>query len=590
MAHAEAEAAPKLVRGLGLTDATMIVMGSMIGSGIFITSAESARQVGSPGWLLAAWALSGMMTVTGALCCAELAAMMPRAGGQYVFLREAYGPLAGFLFGWAMFLVVQTGTIAAVSVAFAKFLGVFAAGVAADNYLVRPRGLGGYALSLSTQQLVAIALIAVLTATNTRGLRTGTLIQNTFTFTKTAALIGLIAAGLLLTGDRRGAAFTSSWWNPSANGWDPKTLLPGLGLTGGSALALLLGMAMIGPLFSQSAWNNVTFTGGETRDPGRTLPRALLLGCGSVVILYLLANLAYIVSLPFPEIQHAPGRPGRRRLDAGRARSTGNVPDGRAAILISTFGCVNGLILAGARVYYAMARDGLFFARAATTNRHHVPAAALVAQCVWAMLLVLPVTVADRPESEPRDYGNLYSQLLEYLIPVDVTFYALMVVAVVVLRRRRPDLDRPYRTFAYPLPVLAYATLAVFLVLDFVVLKPETSGVGFLIVLAGIPVYLVWSRSAAQPGMIDDRQRPILDLPTPGRGCRCPDRPRGGPPGFKCRRNHAMAEAGILKRDDDRVEDRSGTSIVRLGTRAVARRSQSRPLSDSTTEPSPNLT
>jgi APA family basic amino acid/polyamine antiporter len=498
MAHAEAEAeaAPGLVRGLGLIDATMIVMGSMIGSGIFITSAESARQIGSPGWLLAAWALSGAMTVTGSLCCAELAAMMPRAGGQYIFLREAYCPLAGFLFGWAMFLVVQTGTIAAVAVGFARFLAVLAPGVSAEPFVVSPVVLGRYAISLSAQQVVAVALIAALTATNTRGLKTGTLIQNTFTFTKTAALVGLIVTGLALGGSPKAAAFTSSWWDPSANGWEPSKLLPGLGLTGGAALVLLLGKAMIGPLFSQSAWNNVTFTGGETREPGRTLPLALVLGCGTVVLLYFLANVAYVFTLPLDAIQNAEqDRVGTALMRAVLGESGSRVM--ALAILVSTFGCVNGLVLAGARVYYAMARDGLFFARAATTNRHHVPAAALVAQGAWAALLVLPVTVAADPGTNAVRYGNLYSQLLEYLIPVDVTFYTLMVVAVVVLRRKRPDLARPYRTVGYPLPVLAYTALAVLLVVDFVALAPATSGVGFLIVLAGIPVYLVWSRAAS---------------------------------------------------------------------------------------------
>jgi APA family basic amino acid/polyamine antiporter len=500
MAHAEAEAepeagtTPKLVRGLGLTDATMIVMGSMIGSGIFITSADSARLVGAPGWLLAAWALSGLMTVSGALCCAEIAAMMPRAGGQYVFLREAYGPIAGFLFGWAMFLVVQTATIAAVSVAFAKFLGVFLPGVAADNYVRAPIEFGRYALSLSTQQLVAVALIAVLTAANLLGLKTGTLIQNTFTFTKTAALLGMIVVGLAFGANRGAAAWTSSWWDPAANGWEPSRALEGLSLTGSLALVVLLGKAMIGPLFSQSAWNNVTFTGGETRDPGRTLPRALLLGCGSVVALYLLANVAYVVTLPLDAIQHAhQDRVGTALMEVVLGRAGTLVMAG--AILISTFGCVNGLCLAGARVYYAMARDGLFFARAATTNRHHVPAAALLAQGVWAALLVLPVTV--NPDAKQR-YGNLYGQLLDYLIPVDVTFYALMVLAVVVLRRKAPGLERPYRTYFYPLPVFIYLGLAALLVLDFIALSPATSGVGLLIVLAGVPVYFIWSRAAAK--------------------------------------------------------------------------------------------
>jgi len=242
---------------------------------------------------LVAWALAGVLTITGALCCAELAAMMPRAGGQYVFLREAYGPAAGFLFGWSLLLVIQTGTIAAVAVAFARFLGVLAPQISESNYIIAPtRILGSYAISLSTAQLVAVVLILVLTLTNTRGLKTGKLIQNTFTFTKTAALIGLILVGLFLGWTNQSAAYASSWWNPSANGWNQQAAQPGLAMTGTTALLMLLGLAMVGPLFAQSAWNNVTFTGSEVRDPGRNLPRALLIGCGVVVTLYLLANVA----------------------------------------------------------------------------------------------------------------------------------------------------------------------------------------------------------------------------------------------------------------------------------------------------------
>ena len=492
-APVEADPSPKLVRQLGRLDATMIVMGSMIGSGIFITSAESSRLVGAPGWLLVAWTLAGVMTITGALCCAEIAAMMPRVGGQYVFLREAYGPLAGFLFGWSVFLVVQTGTIAAVSVAFAKYLGVLIPPVSAGRYLIPPLRVHGYAVSLSTQQLVALTVIAALTATNTRGLRSGTRIQNSFTFTKTAALLGLVAVGLTLGANREAAAWTASWWDPSANGWSPSGALQGLPLTGSAALAVLLGHAMIGPLFSQSAWNGVTFTGGEVRDPGRNLPQALVVGCGSVVLLYLLANLAYVVTLPLETIQHAPqDRVAAAVMQVILGRSGTVVM--AAAILISTFGCVNGIILSGARVYYAMARDGLFFARAGTTNRHHVPAAALAAQGLWAGLLVLPVTATIDPGTNVVTYGNLYNQLLEYIIPVDLAFYTLMVGAVIVLRRKRPVLERPYRTLGYPVPAWIYIGLAVLLVLDFVCLAPKTSGIGLLIVLAGIPVYFAWSR------------------------------------------------------------------------------------------------
>jgi APA family basic amino acid/polyamine antiporter len=488
--------AARLVRELGLLDATMIVMGSMIGSGIFLTSAESARLVGAPGWLLVAWVVSGLLTVTGAVCCAELAAMMPRAGGQYVFLRVAYGRLFGFLFGWSLFLVVQTGTIAAVAVGFARFLGVLTNAVAADRYLVAPIIFGRYAISLSTQQLVALGLIAVLTATNTRGLKIGTLIQNTFTIAKTTALLGLIVLGLTLGANRESAAFTSSWWNPPANGWNPALLEEGLKATGALAFVLLLGRAMIGPLFSQTAWNSVTFTGGEVRDPGRILPRSLVLGCGSVVVLYLLANVAYVVTLRLPEIQHAP----QDRVGTAVMETIFGPPGSilmALAILISTFGCVNGLVLAGARVFYAMARDGLFFARAGTLNRHHVPAVALAAQGVWAGLLTLPVTVnIDKVTGKPA-FGNLYSQLLEYIIPTDLTFYALMVGAVILLRRKAPGLKRPYQTFGYPVTPLLYLVLALLLVIDFVVLAPETSGIGYLIVLAGIPVYFIWSRKSA---------------------------------------------------------------------------------------------
>jgi APA family basic amino acid/polyamine antiporter len=489
-----------LHRDIGLLDATMLVMGAMIGSGIFITSAESARLVGAPGWLLLAWALAGLMTVSGAVASAELAAMMPRAGGQYVFLRVAYGPMFGFLFGWSMFMVVQTGTIAAVSVAFAKFLGVFLPFVAADAYLVRPWILGHYALSLSTQQVVALALIVALTFTNTRGLRLGTLIQNTFTFAKTAALLGLIVVGLTLGVSGKAAAWTSSWWDAPANGWSSTAAYGGsLPVEGQPALVFLLGLAMIGPLFSQSAWNNVTFTGGETRDPARTLPRALFFGTTSVVALYLLANLAYLVSLPFAEIQHAPqDRVGTAAMEAALGPSARYVM--AAAILVSTFGCVNGLVLAGARVYYAMARDGLFFKGVGTTNSHHVPAVALAAQGLWASLLTLPVTVATDAGTGQPTFGNLYSDLLEYIIPVDVTFYMLMVGAVITLRIKAPMLNRPYRTVGYPVPSLIYIGLAVFLVLDFIYLKTKTSGIGFLILLAGIPVYLIWQRLGASQG------------------------------------------------------------------------------------------
>src|SRR6478672_6824993 len=360
-----------LVRALGPIDATMIVIGSMIGSGIFITSAESSRLSGAPGWLLLAWALAGLLTITGALCCSELATMMPRAGGVYVFLREAFGCPIGFLYGWTLFLVVQTGTIAAVAIAFAKFLGVFATSVSPDKYLVFPISLGGYAISLSTEQLVAIALVALLTWTNTRGLEVGKIVQNTFTFAKTAALTAVVVIGLSLGWKANSAALSSTWWDSWANGWNPQAAQPGLAVTGTLALALLFGRSMVGPLFAQTAWTNVTFIGSEVRDPGKNLVRALVGGCAVVVVLYLLANVAYLAVLPFPEIQHAPqNRVAVAMMDTIFGRTGAMCM--AAAIMISTFGCDNGLILAGARVYYGMARDRLFFRKIATTN-HHAP-------------------------------------------------------------------------------------------------------------------------------------------------------------------------------------------------------------------------
>jgi APA family basic amino acid/polyamine antiporter len=512
MSVSEKDAPEKLVRGLGLLDATMIVVGSMIGSGIFITSAESARFVGAPGWLLAAWALAGVLTITGALCCAELAAMMPKAGGQYVFLREAYSPAVGFLFGWALFFVIQTGTIAAVAIAFANFTGVLTDGINATHYLIEPRviinpfvasgtAFNGYALSLSTQQLVAVFLILFLTLTNTRGLQMGKLIQNSFTFTKTIALVGLIVLGLTL-GWRvgvhdGGAAFTASWWDSWANGWRPEAAQQGLRATGALALVMLLGRAMVGPLFAQSAWNNVTFTGGEVRDPGRNLPRALLIGCACVVALYLLANLAYVVTLPLASIQNAPQNRVATATMQAILGSRGTILMA-VAIMISTFGCNNGLILAGARVYYAMACDGLFFKRVSRLNTRHVPAVALIAQGLWASLLTLPRTVTINPQTGINVYGNVYTQLLEYIVSADLIFYALMVGAVIFMRRRAPELARPYRTFGYPIVPVIYIALAVLLVIDLAYLAPSTSGIGYLLVLTGIPVYLIW-RKTPQP-------------------------------------------------------------------------------------------
>ena len=422
--------------------------------------------------------------------------MMPRAGGVYVFLREAYGPSIGFLFGWTLFLVIQTGTIAAVAIAFAKFLGVFVPVVASDHYLLAPlRLFGGYAISLSTEQVIAVLLIFLLSWANTRGLEVGKIVQNTFTFAKTAALAGLIVIGLLLGWSANSAARSSDWWNSWANGWSPQIAQSGFTFVGGLALVLLFGKSMVGPLFAQTAWTNVTFVGSEVHDPGKNLVRALLTGCGIVVVLYLLANLAYIAVLSFPQIQHAPqDRVAVAAMNAVFGHTGAMFM--AAAIMISTFGCDNGLILSGARVYFAMARDRLFFKKVGTINRNHVPATALVAQGTWTALLTLPRTVKMDAATHKIVYGNVYSQLLEYIVSADLLFYLLMVVALIILRRKAPAAERPYRTWGYPIVPIISILLAGLLILDLAWLAPTTSGIGILIVLTGVPVYFLWRKVA----------------------------------------------------------------------------------------------
>src|SRR5579862_9603922 len=380
----------EFTRGLGLYDSTMVVAGSMVGSGIFIVSAEMSRYLGSAGWLLAAWLITGVMTVTGALSYGELASMMPRAGGQYVYLREAFSPLWGFLYGWTLFLVIQAGTIAAVGVGFARFLGVFVAPVRESNYIIPPFHVtSGLALSLSTAQLVAMLVILFLTWTNTRGLQYGKIVQNIFTTTKMAALFGLIVVGLLLGWNSRAIQT-----NFAANFWNPVNVEPiSAGLTAATVFGLFaaLCVSQTGSLFSADAWNNITFTAGEVINPKRNIPLSLALGTGAVILLYMLANVAYLVTLPLNEIQHAPAD------RVGTAALQSIFPGHGAAIMavlimISTFGCMNGLILAGARACYAMARDKLFFRRAHSLNAAKVPAWGLVFQGIWAAFLVLPRT------------------------------------------------------------------------------------------------------------------------------------------------------------------------------------------------------
>jgi basic amino acid/polyamine antiporter, APA family len=472
-------------RGLGLFDSTMVVVGSMIGSGIFIVSADIARQVGSPGWLLVAWIITGALTLTAALSYGELAAMMPRAGGQYVYLREAFSPLWGFLYGWTLFLVIQTGTIAAVSVAFGRFLGVLWPAIAEDHYLIAPIHLStGYAVSLSTAQLVAVLLIALLTWTNTRGIDYGRIVQNVFTVAKTGALIALIVVGLVLG------------WNATAvndnfgNFWGVRgqvDIVAGLSAATMFGLFVALCVAQTGSLFSADAWNNITFTAGEVKDPRKNLPLALAFGTGIVTALYLLANVAYLVTLPLASIQHAPSdRVATATLDAIFPGLGATLM--AAAILISTFGCNNGLILAGARAYYAMARDGLFFKAISRLNEAKVPAAGLVIQGVWSALLVLPRTF----DPATGRYGNLYGNLLDYVISAALIFYILTIVGVFRLRRTRPNVERPYRAFGYPIVPVLYIAGALTILLVLFAYRPATTWPGLVIVLLGLPVYFMW--------------------------------------------------------------------------------------------------
>jgi APA family basic amino acid/polyamine antiporter len=483
----------KLVRGLGLLDSTMLVAGSMIGSGIFIVSSIIARQVGAPGWLLVVWLVTGLLTLTAALSYGELAAMMPKAGGQYVYLREAFSPLWGFLYGWTLFLVIQTGTIAAVAVGFGRYMGVLVPWVSESNYIIAPIRFGGwfsgYAVSLSTAQLIGLALIVFLTFTNTRGLEVGKLIQNVFTTAKTGALIALIVLGIIV-GLRSGAGAENfrDFWSVRGNLQDV-----GAGLTAATAFGLFVGIcvAQTNSLFSADAWNNITFTAGEVVNPRRNVPLSLAFGTFLVIGLYILANVAYLATLPFTAIQNAPSD----RV----ASETANVifPGAGAtimavAIMVSTFGCNNGLILAGARAYYAMARDGLFFRAVGELNKFRVPAWGLVFQGVWAGALVLPRTVKTDAAGAVTGYGNLYGNLLDYVISAALIFYILTIIGIFLLRRKQPDVERPYRAFGYPIVPALYVVGATVILVVLFMYQTATTWPGLIIVLSGVPVYFLW--------------------------------------------------------------------------------------------------
>jgi APA family basic amino acid/polyamine antiporter len=477
----------ELARGLGLFDSTMFVVGAMIGSGIFIVPAEMARNVGSAGWLLVAWGVAGVLTITGALCYGELSAMMPHAGGMYLYLREAYSPMWGFLYGWTLFSVIETGTIAAVALAFARFSGVLWPVISEDRYLVPPIHISShYAISLSTAQLLAIAVIVLLTFGNSLGLSYGKLIQNVFTVAKTAALGGLILFGIFY--GRNAAAISANFERP----WHPTGVsLLGKGLDATTMFGLFVAVCLsqTGSLFSADSWHNIAFAAGEVKRAERNVTIAMVAGTAIVVTLYLLANVAYLVTLPLEAIQHAPAdRVGTATLRAILPGAGTYVM--AVAIMISTFGCINALILTGARVYYAMARQKLFFGFAGKLNAAKVPASSLRLQAMWASLLVLPRTYDPSTQS----WGNLYSNLLEYVISAALLFYVLTVAGVFRLRIKRPDAPRPYRTLGYPFVPAFYILAASIILIVLFVYRPSTTWPGLLIVLLGMPIYLVIRR------------------------------------------------------------------------------------------------
>lgn len=485
----QADETTEFRRGMGLFDSTMIVIGAMIGSGIFVVPAEMSRVIGSPGWLLVAWLVTGLLTVTAALSYGELAAMMPHAGGQYVFLREAFSPLWGFLYGWTLVLVIQTGTIAAVAVAFARFSGVLFPRIDEANYLFEPwhlPGAEGYALSLSTAQLLAVLMIAFLTAVNLCGLKWGKIVQNVFTIAKTGGLAGLILVGLTLASS--GLAVERNLgelWSPHAS----QDVAKGLSAVSAFGLFAAICVTQTGSLFSSDAWNNVTIIAAEIREPRRNVPLALGLGTGIVIGLYLLANLAYLAALPLDSIQTAPSdRVGTAVLE--RAFPRVGAPLMAAALMVSTFGCNNGLILTGARAAYAMARDGLFFRRVGRLNQAQVPGWGLALQGLWAAFLVLPRTFSD------GRYGNLYGDLLDYVISAALLFYILTIVGIFRLRKTRPDAHRPYRAFGYPVVPAFYVIGAATIVGMLFVYRPKTTWPGLVIVLLGLPVYFMLRRKS----------------------------------------------------------------------------------------------
>jgi APA family basic amino acid/polyamine antiporter len=495
--------APQFVQGMGLYSATAIVMGSMIGSGIFIVSADMSRTLGSPALLIAAWLVTAVMTIIGALSYGELAAMMPKAGGQYVYLREALGPLWGFLYGWTLFLVIQTGTIAAVGVGFGKFLGVFFPSVSASNWLwhigrvpawhVGPMILGNMDIGINTANLAAIVIITLLTLLNTFGVKMGAAVQNLFTSAKVLALAAVVLVGVVMRDPVALAANFGAGWHNFWAGWGSLHAAQPGG-TEYVGLLTIVAIVQVGSLFSADAWNNVTFTAGEIRNPKRNLPLSLVIGTGVVLLLYMLCNFVYLSVLPLAGDPH-----GATILDRGiqyaqedrvatavmeRAFTGYGAKLMAAAILISTFGCVNGMLLAGARVYYAMSRDGLFFKSVGKlSERSKTPVNSLWVQWAWTCLLCI---------------SGSYGQLLDYVIFAVLVFYILTIIGLFVLRRTRPEAVRPYRAFGYPVLPGLYIVMATWICLVLLRYKPQYTWPGLILVLLGVPVYLLWRRQGVE--------------------------------------------------------------------------------------------
>ena len=491
----------ELVQGLGLTSATMLVIGSMIGSGIFIVSAEIAREVNSPALLIAAWLITGFMTVIGALSYGELAAMMPRAGGQYIYLREALGPLWGFLYGWTLFLVIQTGTIAAVAVAFGKFLGVFFPSISSASWIlglhwkapaidIGPMRLGGMDVGLNTQNLSAVLIVVVLSVVNIFGVKLGALIQNVFTSAKVISLLGLVFLGIFVGRNAQAllANFHGNFWHNAGLSAQHAVQVGAGGPIVLVGTLTILAVAQVGSLFAAVAWENVTYTAGEVKNPRRNLPLSLAMGTGIVIALYIACNFIYLNVLPLGGAAN-----GATVLERGIQYATedrvatavltqmfGSIGGllMAAAVLLSTFGCNNGLILSGARVYYAMAKDGLFFRNVAKLHpKHKTPVVSLMFQMVWTCILCLSGT---------------YGQLLDYIIFAVLVFYALTIFSLFVLRRTRPNVERPYRAIGYPVLPAIYIAMALFIDVVLLRYKPQYTWPGLIIVLLGVPVYYAW--------------------------------------------------------------------------------------------------